>query len=93
MISTKIKNTVVHGDSEISAHAGRASGLTMPTYIISNGLSRFQRLLNTYPEMLHTVSKKMDLLYAKQEALESFLKFQRKRFYDPDRRKETQSLN
>ena len=47
--------------------------------------SPFQRLLNTYPEMRHTISKKMDLLYAKQAALENFLILQRKRFYDPDR--------
>jgi len=47
--------------------------------------SPFRRLLDTYPEMRHTVSKKMDLLYAKREALESFLILQRKKFYDPDR--------
>jgi len=47
--------------------------------------SPFRRLLNTYPEMRHTLSEKMDLLYAKREALESFLILQRKRFYDSDR--------
>jgi uncharacterized membrane protein len=47
--------------------------------------SPFRRLLDTYPEMRHTVSEKMDLLYAKKETLENFLILQRKRFYDPDR--------
>jgi len=47
--------------------------------------SPFQRLLNTYPEMRHTISKKMDLLYLKKAALENFLKLQRKRFYNPNR--------
>lgn len=47
--------------------------------------SPFKRLLQTYPQMRHTISEKMDLLYAKQEALEKFLILQRKRFYDPDR--------
>lgn len=47
--------------------------------------SPFRRLLNTYPKMRHTVSKKMDLLYAKHVALENFLKLQRKKIYDPDR--------
>lgn len=51
--------------------------------------SPFRRLLNTYPRMRHTVSEKMDLLYAKQEALENFLKLQRKRFYDPDKGNDT----
>lgn len=47
--------------------------------------SPFRRLLNTYPKMQHTLSKKMDLLYVKKEALESFLKHQRKRIHDPNR--------
>jgi len=45
----------------------------------------FHRLLYTYPQIRHTLSKKMDLLYAKQEALEKFLKEKRKKIYDPDR--------
>ena len=46
--------------------------------------SPFRRLLNSYPKMRHTLSEKMDLLYAKQEAIENFLILQRKRFYDPN---------
>ena len=55
--------------------------------------SPFRRLLNTYPEMRHTLSEKMDLLYAKQAALENFLKLQRKKIYDPHRRNDTNSLD
>jgi len=55
--------------------------------------SPFRRLLNSYPEMRHTLSKKMDLLYAKQEALENFLTLQRKKFYDPKREDDTQSID
>jgi uncharacterized membrane protein len=46
--------------------------------------SPFRRLLHTYPKMRHTVSEKMTLLYAKQEALEHFLKLQRKKFNTHD---------
>ncbi len=46
--------------------------------------SPFRRLLNTYPKMRHTVSEAMELLYAKQDALENFLKVQGKKLYDPD---------
>ena len=53
--------------------------------------SPFRRLLNTYPKMRHTMSQKMDLLYAKQAALENFLKLQRKKFYDPDDGNDTHS--
>jgi len=53
--------------------------------------SPFRRLLNTYPEMRHTVSEKMALLYAKQAALENFLNLQRKKIYDPDRGNDTHS--
>ncbi|HEY8910862.1 MAG TPA: putative ABC transporter permease [Desulfosporosinus sp.] len=45
--------------------------------------SPFRRLLHTYPKMRHTVSEKMALLYAKQEALEQFLKLQRNKFQNP----------
>ena len=55
--------------------------------------SPFRRLLKTYPRMRHTVSEKMDLLYAKQAALENFLKLQRKRFYDPDKKNNTHSID
>jgi len=47
--------------------------------------SPFRRLLLTYPRMRHTVSEKMALLHAKQEALEHFLKLQRQKFYNPHR--------
>ena len=55
--------------------------------------SPFRRLLNTYPKMRHTLSERMDLLYAKQEALENFLKLQHKKFYSPDRENDTHSLD
>ncbi|KJR48837.1 membrane protein [Desulfosporosinus sp. I2] len=42
--------------------------------------SPFRRFLHTYPKMRHTISEKMALLYAKQEALEHFLSLQRKKF-------------
>ncbi|HZK53908.1 MAG TPA: putative ABC transporter permease [Desulfosporosinus sp.] len=45
----------------------------------------FRRLLCTYPQIRHTLIKKTDLLYAKQAALEKFLRLQRKKIYDPDR--------
>jgi len=51
---------------------------------LQKAISPFRRLLNTYPKMRHTVSETMDLLYAKQEALENFIKLQRKKFYDSD---------
>ncbi|MDR3600797.1 MAG: putative ABC transporter permease [Desulfosporosinus sp.] len=44
--------------------------------------SPYRRLLHTYPKMRHTVSEKMALLYAKQEALERFLKLQRQKIYN-----------
>jgi len=47
--------------------------------------SPFYRLLHTYPKMRHTVHEKMALLNAKQEALEHFIKLQRKKFYNPDK--------
>ncbi len=49
--------------------------------------SPFRRLLHTYPKMRHTVSEKMALLYAKQEALENFLRLQRKKFNTPNSEK------
>lgn len=49
--------------------------------------SPFRRLLYTYPKMRHTVSEKMALLYAKQEALEQFLRLQHKKFYGHNRGK------
>lgn len=49
-----------------------------------SAFSPFRRLLHTYPKMRHTVSEKMALLYAKQEALEHFLRLQRKKFYNPN---------
>lgn len=55
--------------------------------------SPFRRLLKTYPKMRHTVSETMELLYAKQAALEKFLKLQRKKFYDPDEENDTHSLD
>lgn len=42
--------------------------------------SPFSRLLHTYPKMRHTLHEKMALLYAKQEALEQFIKLQKQRF-------------
>ena len=45
--------------------------------------SPFHRLLHTYPKMRHTVSEKMALLHAKQEALEQFLRLQRQKFSNP----------
>ena len=54
--------------------------------------SPFRRLLNTYPRMRHTVSETMDLLYAKQDALEHFLRTQGKKIYDPNQN-DTQSLD
>lgn len=50
--------------------------------LLQLSFSPFRRLLSTYPKMRHTISEKMDLLYAKQAALENFLKLQRKKFYD-----------
>lgn len=47
--------------------------------LFQRAFSPFRRLLHTYPKMRHTVSEKMTLLYAKQEALEKFLKLQRKK--------------
>lgn len=55
--------------------------------------SPFRRLLNTYPRMRHTLSEKMDLLYAKQAALEKFLILQRNKFYDPDKENDTHTLD
>ena len=42
--------------------------------------SPYQRFLYSYPKMRHTLSEKMALLYAKQEALEHFLNQQRQKF-------------
>lgn len=55
--------------------------------------SPFRRFLYTYPKMRHTVSETMDLLYAKQEALENFLNLQRKKFNKPDNENDTHSLD
>lgn len=46
--------------------------------------SQFRRLLHTYPKMRHTLSEKMSLLHAKQEALENFLRLQRQKFYNSE---------
>lgn len=46
--------------------------------------SPFYRLLHTYPKMRHTLHEKMTLLYAKQEALEQFIRQQKQRFYHSD---------
>jgi len=53
--------------------------------LFNSAFSPYRRLLHTYPKMRHTVSEKMTLLYAKQEALEHFLKLQRKKFFNSDR--------
>lgn len=55
--------------------------------------SPFLRFLRTYPKMRHTLSEKMTLLYAKQEALENFLILQRKKFYDSSKEKGPHSLD
>ena len=53
----------------------RYEQLELPTLHIA--CCPFYRLLHTYPKMRHTVDEKMALLYAKQEALDHFLKLQR----------------
>ncbi|HWQ42336.1 MAG TPA: putative ABC transporter permease [Desulfosporosinus sp.] len=58
-----------------------------------SAFSPFRRLLHTYPKMRHTVSEKMALLYAKQEALEQFLRLQHKKFYTHNRGKGPHSDN
>ncbi|SDH89732.1 putative ABC transporter permease [Desulfosporosinus hippei] len=65
--------------------------LELPTFHIA--CSPFYRLLHTYPKMRHTLHETMTLLYAKQEALEHFLKLQRNKFYNPDEERDTHSLD
>lgn len=48
--------------------------------LFHSACSPYQRFLHTYPKMRHTISEKMELLYAKQEALEHFLSQQRQKF-------------
>jgi len=55
--------------------------------------SPFYRLLHTYPKMRHTVTEKMALLYDKLEALEHFLKLQRKKFYNSEDKNDPHSLD
>ena len=56
-------------------------------------LSPFRRFLNTYPAMRHTLSEKMDLIYAKQAKLENFLKLQRKKISNRSKRNDTHPLD
>lgn len=69
----------------------RYERLELPPFHLA--YSPFSRLLHTYPKMRHTISEKMALLRAKQEALEHFLRLQRNKFYNPDGEKDTHSLD
>ncbi len=75
----------------VSVFQERYERLELSTFYIA--CSPFYRLLHTYPKMRHTVHEKMALLYAKQEALEHFLKQQRKKFYNPDGENDSHSLD
>jgi hypothetical protein len=61
--------------------------------LFHSACSPFQRFLHSYPRMRHTLSEKMALLYAKQEALELFLNLQRKKFSNPDRENDPNSFD
>ncbi|AFQ43429.1 putative ABC transporter permease [Desulfosporosinus meridiei] len=75
----------------VTAFQERYERLELPTFHIA--CSPFYRLLHTYPKMRHTLHEKMALLYAKQEAMEHFLKLQRNKFYNPDSENNTHSLD
>ena len=75
----------------VSVFQERYERLELPSFHIE--CSPFYRLLHTYPKMRHTVNEKMALLYAKLEALEHFLKLQRKKLYNPDERTDSHSLD
>ncbi len=75
----------------VSVFQERFERLELPSFHIA--CSPFYRLLNTYPKMGHTVNETMALLYAKREALEHFLKLQRKKFYTPDEENDSHSLD
>lgn len=55
--------------------------------------SPYQRFLYSYPKMRHTLSEKMALIYAKQEALEQFLNQKRKKFTNPNKDNDPHSLD
>lgn len=75
----------------VSVFQERYERLELPSFHIA--CSPFYRLLHTYPKMRHTVNEKMALLYAKQEALEHFLKLQRKKIYNPNGENDSHSLD
>lgn len=61
--------------------------------LFHSACSPYQRFLHAYPKMRHTISEKMALLYAKQEALEHFLSLQRQKFSNPSRENDPHSLD
>jgi len=75
----------------VSVFQERYDRLEFPTFYLE--CSPFYRLLHTYPKMRHTVTEKMTLLHNKLEALERFLKQQRKKFSNPEDKTNSHSLD
>ncbi len=69
----------------------RYERLELPSFHLE--CSPFYRLLHTYPKMRHTVNETMALLNTKLEALEDFLKLQRKKFYSSSDETDSHSLD
>lgn len=86
--STLLLRRLEHFVSVFQEHYER---LELPKLHIA--FSPFYRLLHTYPKMRHTLHERMTLLYAKQEALEQFLKLQRQKFSKFDKKDDSHSLD